>query len=87
MIKWALERIAGQATAADTAIGRVPTFESIDTTGLDLTREQLEAAIAVEPAEWQDEVAGIEEWFAKIGDALPSSMHDELDSLKLRLGL
>ncbi len=41
----------------------------------------------MEPAEWHDEVAGIDEWFAKIGPALPSSMHEELDSLKLRLGL
>jgi phosphoenolpyruvate carboxykinase (GTP) len=87
VLKWALERIAGTAPAEDTAIGRVPSADSIDVAGLDLTREQLEATLAVEPDEWRDEVAGIEEWFAKIGDALPSSMHDELDSLKLRLGL
>ena len=37
VIKWALERIAGTATAADTAIGRVPTLDSIDPTGLDLS--------------------------------------------------
>jgi phosphoenolpyruvate carboxykinase (GTP) len=85
-IKWALDRITGTATAVDTAIGRVPAPEALDTTGLDLTPEQLDAVLAVDPAEWRDEVAGIEEWFAKIGDALPSSMHDELDSLKLRLG-
>jgi phosphoenolpyruvate carboxykinase (GTP) len=87
VLKWALERIAGTAAAADTAIGRVPTPEALDINGLDLTHEQLEAALAVEPEEWRTEVAGIEEWFAKIGDALPSSLHDELDSLKLRLGL
>jgi phosphoenolpyruvate carboxykinase (GTP) len=87
VIKWALERIAGTATAVDTAIGRVPALDSLDTSGLDMSREQLEAALNVEPAEWRDEVDGIDEWFAKIGPALPSSMHDELDSLKLRLGL
>ena len=87
VIKWALDRIAGSATAVDTAIGRVPALDSLDTTGLDLSREQLEAALSVEPEEWRAEVDGIDEWFAKIGPALPSSMHDELDSLKLRLGL
>jgi phosphoenolpyruvate carboxykinase (GTP) len=86
VIKWALDRIAGTATATDTAIGRVPTVDAIDTEGLDLSPEQLEAVLAVEPAEWRDEIVGIEAWFAKIGEALPSAMHDELDSLKLRLG-
>ena len=28
-----------------------------------------------------------EEWFARIGDKLPSSMRDELEALKLRLGM
>jgi phosphoenolpyruvate carboxykinase (GTP) len=36
--------------------------------------------------DWQNEIAGIEEWFDKIGPALPTSMRDELESLKLRLG-
>jgi phosphoenolpyruvate carboxykinase (GTP) len=86
VIKWALERIDGSATAVDTAIGRVPSVDAIDVSGLDISRDQLDAVLAVEPAEWRDEIAGIEEWFDKIGDALPSAMHDELDSLKLRLG-
>ena len=87
VIKWALGRIDGSATAADTAIGRVPTLDALDVDGLDLTTEQLEAALAVDPAEWTAEVDGIEEWFDKIGSALPGSLRDELDSLKLRLGL
>ncbi len=87
VIKWALERIAGTAGATDTAIGRVPTLDALDTSGLDLSAAEVEAVLSVEPAEWHDEVTGIEEWFAKIGEALPSSMHEELDSLKLRLGL
>ena len=33
----------------------------------------------------RDEIPGIEAWFDKIGAQLPSSMRDELESLKLRL--
>ena len=33
------------------------------------------------------EIPLIEEWFDKIGDSLPTSMRDELEALKLRLGL
>ena len=32
------------------------------------------------------EIPLIKQWFAKIGDSLPSSMRDELEALKLRLG-
>ncbi len=52
-----------------------------------MTLEQVEAALAFDPEEWKAEVPLIEEWFAKIGDSVPSSLRDELDSLKLRLGL
>jgi len=63
----------------------VPTPESLDVDGLDLTREQLAAALAFEPAEWEAEVPMIEEWFAKFGDHLPAELHVELDLLKARL--
>ena len=38
---------------------------------------------------WVDDnvLPGIEEWFEKIGDSVPTSLRDELDSLKLRLGM
>jgi phosphoenolpyruvate carboxykinase (GTP) len=86
VLKWALERIDGTVAAADTAIGRVPAIDAIDVSGLDLSPEQLEAVLAVEPDEWHREIGDIEEWFAKVADTLPSSLRDELESLKLRLG-
>ena len=85
VIKWALERIEGTAAAIDTPIGRVPTPDALDTTGLDLSAEELRQALTVDAAEWQREIAGIEEWFEKIGSTLPSALRDELESLKLRL--
>ena len=86
VLKWALERIDGTAAAIDTPIGRVPTPEALDTEGLDMTEEQLQAALAVNIEEWKGEIPLIEEWFDKIGGAVPSSLRDELQSLKLRLG-
>jgi len=85
VIKWALERIAGTAAAIDTPIGRVPTADSLDVTGLDLTTEQLEAAVEVNIDQWRSEIPGIEEWFDKIGPRVPTSLQDELQSLKMRL--
>jgi phosphoenolpyruvate carboxykinase (GTP) len=85
VIKWALERMEGKAAAIDTPIGRVPTPESLDVAGLDMTDRELRAAIAVDVDEWRGELPGIDEWFEKIGSALPTPLRDELASLRLRL--
>jgi phosphoenolpyruvate carboxykinase (GTP) len=85
VLKWAIERIEGTADALDTPIGRVPTLSALDTTGLEIGPELLQAALRVDAAEWRDEIPSIEEWFDKLGTRLPSSMRDELESLKLRL--
>jgi phosphoenolpyruvate carboxykinase (GTP) len=52
---------------------------------VDVTREQIQAALRVEPAEWRAEMPLIEQWFDKIGAQLPTPLSDELEALKLRL--
>jgi phosphoenolpyruvate carboxykinase (GTP) len=86
VLKWAVERIEGTAPATETAIGYVPTADALDLGGLDLPIADIEAALAVDSEEWKAEIPLIEEWFEKIGDRLPTSMRDELEALKLRLG-
>jgi phosphoenolpyruvate carboxykinase (GTP) len=86
VLKWVVERIEGTAAAVETPIGRVPTPESLDVEGLDVTREQLEQALAVDPAEWREEIPQIQAWFDKIGaDKLPTVLWTELDGLRARL--
>ena len=87
MLKWVFERLEGTVGAVETAVGHVPTPGSLDVDGLGMTAEQVTAALAVDPEEWAAEIPLIEEWFAKIGDTVPTSLRDELDSLKLRLGI
>jgi phosphoenolpyruvate carboxykinase (GTP) len=86
VLKWAIERIEGTAAAVETPVGYVPAPGSVDLSGLDMTAADLAAATSVDPAEWRDELPQIEEWFASIGEQLPSGMRDELDALRLRLG-
>src|SRR4051794_23872378 len=86
VLKWVVERIEGQAAAVETPIGHVPTPDSLDTDGLDMTREALEAALAVDVDEWAAEVPQIQEWFEKFGDDLPAVLWTELDGLRARLG-
>jgi phosphoenolpyruvate carboxykinase (GTP) len=87
VLKWAIERIEGKAAAIETPIGHVPTPESLDVEGLDMTADEREQALAVNPEDWKAEIPQIEEWFAKFGDQLPTQLRVELDGLKDRLGV
>jgi len=86
VLKWAIERIEGKAAAAETAIGYVPTSADLDLSGLSESIEDIDLSLAVDVDEWKAELPMIDEWLAKFGDRLPSSLHDELDTLKQRLG-
>ncbi len=86
VLKWAIERIEGKAGALDTPVGWVPRAEDLDLSGLDASTEDIAAALAVDAEEWKAELPLIEEWFDKIGDKLPTSLRDELEALRQRLG-
>jgi len=87
VLKWAIERIEGKAAAVETAIGHVPTLESLDTEGLGLSDADIEKALAVDDAEWAAEIPQIQAWFDKFGEELPTQLWSELDALKARVGV
>jgi phosphoenolpyruvate carboxykinase (GTP) len=87
VLKWMVQRLEGTAGAHETAIGYVPATEHLDLDGLDADPADLGAALDVDLEEWKAEIPLIEQWFDKIGNSLPTSMRDELEALKLRLGL
>jgi phosphoenolpyruvate carboxykinase (GTP) len=87
VLKWAIERMEGTAAAVETPIGHVPTAESLDTDGLEMTAEELAVALAVDEDEWRAELPQIQAWFDKIGsDKVPTTLWTELDGLRARLG-
>ncbi|WP_445186682.1 phosphoenolpyruvate carboxykinase (GTP) [Pseudonocardia sp. Cha107L01] len=85
VLKWMVERIEGKAAAVETPIGYVPTPDQIDLEGLDGVTADVADSLAVHIEEWKAELPLIEEWFAQIGDTLPTSMRDEFEALKQRL--
>ncbi|MGH3834074.1 MAG: phosphoenolpyruvate carboxykinase domain-containing protein, partial [Pseudonocardiaceae bacterium] len=85
VLKWVIERIEGRAAAVDTAVGRVPTPDQLDLSGLNIAAEDITAALKVDIEEWRAEIPLIEQWFAKIGPTLPTLLTDELTTLKHRL--
>jgi phosphoenolpyruvate carboxykinase (GTP) len=85
VIKWVLERVEGGGDAVETPIGRVPSADGLDTDGLDLTAEQLQKLLAVDEAEWRDELPRVEAHFGELGERVPQELRDELAALEKRL--
>ena len=87
VLKWVIERVAGEAKAEDTPIGFVPTVDALDTSGLDLSPEQVAKLVQMDETEWRAETALIEEHLTFIGERLPSELRDELNELERRLAV
>jgi phosphoenolpyruvate carboxykinase (GTP) len=85
VLKWIVERLDGQAEARDTPIGRVPTADSLDLSGLDLTPEALDLLLTVDPAIWLQEADLIPLAYEKFGDRLPKALWDQYEALVQRL--
>ena len=86
VLKWVIQRLEGTAAATETPIGHIPAADQIDVEGLSEPMADIEASLRFDADEWRAELPLIEEWFDKIGDKLPTSMRDELEALKQRLG-
>ncbi|MBV9486657.1 MAG: phosphoenolpyruvate carboxykinase (GTP) [Frankiaceae bacterium] len=86
VLKWIVGRLAGTAEATDTAIGRVPTKDSLDTDGLDISEENLDLLLTVDNETWREEAALVKPHYERFGDHLPAALWDELAALNQRLG-
>ena len=85
VLKWIVDRINGEAEATETPIGFVPAKNAIDTSGIDVTEEQMEELLHVDREEWLNEIASIREHYARFEERLPKTLSDELDALESRL--
>jgi phosphoenolpyruvate carboxykinase (GTP) len=85
VLKWIVDRIEHRAGGQETPIGVVPTADDLDLSDLDVDAADVEKALAVNAEEWRQELPLIEEWFAFVGDKLPTGVRDEFEALKQRL--
>ena len=85
VLKWIIERVEGRANGVSTPIGIVPAAGDLDVTSLDVAEADVAEALAVNPDEWRAELPQIEEWFAFLGEKLPTGVRDEFEALKQRL--
>ncbi|MFQ4150543.1 phosphoenolpyruvate carboxykinase (GTP) [Arthrobacter sp. LAPM80] len=84
VLKWIVERLEGTAGAVETPIGFVPAEGSLDLAGLEVPASDMADALKVVRQEWEAELAGIDEWYARFGGSLPAELSEELEALKQR---
>ncbi|MDQ3849244.1 MAG: phosphoenolpyruvate carboxykinase (GTP) [Actinomycetota bacterium] len=87
VLAWVFGRCAGTAEAVESPLGLVPPLENgIDTTGLDMSADDLATVINVDTEALREQIPQMKEHLAKFGDRLPSEIHDQLAALEQRLG-
>jgi phosphoenolpyruvate carboxykinase (GTP) len=86
VLAWVFRRCEGSADAVETPIGLLPPVEGLDTGGLNIASEDLEALLRFNAREWREELPSMHEHFAKFGDRLPAALRLQLEALEDELG-
>ncbi len=85
VLKWIVGRLEGEAEARDTAIGRLPTAASLDTSGLNLSEHHLRLLLSVDRSVWKEEASAIPAAYEQFGDRLPAALWAQHEALVKRL--
>ncbi len=86
VLEWVFRRCAGTAEAEETPIGLVPAAGALNTTGLEISEDEVAELLAVHPQEWRVELPAMHQHFARFGKHLPDELHEQLADLERRLG-
>ncbi|MFB0628205.1 phosphoenolpyruvate carboxykinase (GTP) [Streptomyces sp. AB3(2024)] len=86
VLKWIVGRLDGTAEGVETAIGVLPTKDSLDLDGLDLPAEDLDFLLTVDKEVWREEAALVPEHLNTYGDHTPKELWDQYHALVERLG-
>ncbi|MBQ2825866.1 MAG: phosphoenolpyruvate carboxykinase (GTP), partial [Clostridia bacterium] len=85
VLLWIIARCEGKVDAVETPIGYVPRPEDINIEGLDIDEETLKGLLHVDKDLWKEEIAGIKEFYQKVGDRVPAELYAELATLEENL--
>ena len=86
VLKWIIERLSGDAQAAVSPIGKIPTRDALDTDGLDIDEDDLNLLLSVDTQTWKREATLICEHLRTFGGQLPGTFWDQCHDLLRRLG-
>lgn len=85
VLEWIMKRCFDEVDANESAIGYQPKPEDINLEGTEVSLDTLKELLNVDRDLWQQEVAGIKEFYAKFGEKLPAELIDQLNILENNL--
>ncbi len=86
VLMWILARCEGKVEANITPIGYVPNAEDINIEGLEgITVDTIRELLTVDKDSWLADIENIKEFYAQVGQRVPTAMYDELAALEARL--
>jgi phosphoenolpyruvate carboxykinase (GTP) len=81
VLKWIVERCAGQAGARETTLGLVPEYSHLDWSGLDFGASRFSDLMGVDAGQWERELDSHNVLFDRLGDKRPAKLLRERDRL------
>lgn len=85
VLKWVFERCGAGADAIETPVGYLPTKESLNLDGLEISAADLDELLSIDPEAWLAEIPSMREHLEQFGDRMPQELIDELDGIQTRL--
>lgn len=85
VLRWMIDRIAGEARARSTWLGYLPEREGIDLSGLPLTDRDFHELFAIDPDAWLAETERHQKLLARFGSRMPDVLPDEHAALVARI--
>jgi phosphoenolpyruvate carboxykinase (GTP) len=85
VLEWIVGRVEGTRGGAQTFLGVSPRYDDLHWDGLSFDQASYERAIALKPDEWRRELDLHAEFFARLGDRVPATLHAVREQLAKRL--
>ncbi|MDR0314400.1 MAG: phosphoenolpyruvate carboxykinase (GTP) [Oscillospiraceae bacterium] len=87
VLDWIIDRCEGNVEAQETEIGFLPKAQDINIEGIEdeVNIGSLEKMLNIDASLWREEAKGIEEFYSKFGDRMPSALNKSLKDLKENL--
>jgi len=85
VLKWVFDRVDGNSDVVETPIGLLPADGALDTSGLDIDPDDLDAILSVDVDGWKSAIPEIREHLSRFEPRLPDSLPAAVDRLESAL--
>ncbi|MEO2168118.1 MAG: phosphoenolpyruvate carboxykinase domain-containing protein, partial [bacterium] len=85
VLKWIIDRAAGQVGGVETPLGIVPEEGAINLEGTGISAEQMAELTAIDPAAWKAELELQSELFEKLAATMPAELVETRKKLTAEL--